>query len=960
MPGPTIHEAVTEPATHLDDETLVALLEGRADPAMRARIEAHAASCAPCRELLSALARQDGATEPSGLVGRPEAPPPEVSAGAQVGRYVLTRLVGAGGMGMVFAARDPELDRTVAVKLLFATTAGEEAKLVQQERLRREAQVMAKLSHPNIAAVHDVGLLGDRLFVAMEYVEGMNLAQWLATPRALPEILAVFTDAARGLAAAHAQGVVHRDFKPENVIVGDDGRVRVVDFGIAKRVGPASDTAAKPLGLTATNAAIGTPFYMAPEQYLGEPVDGRADQFSFCVALYAAVYGVRPFAGDTLDALIATAIRGQITPPPSPDRVPAKLRRALERGLGAIPDTRFPTMEVLLAELALERPRRRPYFLVIAGVVLAGAGVTAFALTRHTTPPPASPASHDFTASAAITNVQHAPGIDLAPVWTEPAPPDALGSSLVASTWCAPRDAAVLVTAYGRILTVARDGEVTTLATIPGTTKVVGSAVACLASGRIVGVIRGTPFALEHTAVLAVGDAPPNVLDAVAVGATARWLTAGAVWEWNGDGAPHQVRTTCAKPLRLAPDGDRVACRRDDRVVVDTGTAELEGPAGTAATWSRDGRALYVAEANVIRRWILGERKDGELVGGGTTAFELGSWVVTKNGTELVLHWIGPGPARQREPLDLGPSARVATLAVAMPPNELLLAHGSQGLRLVDLDRPLVPAPADRHLSSILALAFTPDGLVTLGTDRRIIHHALADHARATVGELAQPVPPDAFVTPRADGSYAIGANPNSGSFTAGVFTPFSTDFSVGAVLGSPELVRFSATDGVSLLDGTTKLVPGPLPRGVRHVVLSHAKDLALVQTGTDHVEVLHIGTGDVAFTYSAHGSSFMRVGLAVDTLVVADSSGQVVAVTAAGVTPLLRLAQPITALAASPVERKFAVGDGKEIVIYDLDRRIELARGTVDSTVTVLAWSRDGKRVAAAATSTELKIWQP
>ncbi|MEO8549019.1 MAG: protein kinase, partial [Kofleriaceae bacterium] len=774
---------MTETASHLDDDALVALVEGRADPASRARIEAHAASCVPCRELLSALARQEGATESSERVGKPAAL--EVMAGAQVGRYVLTRLVGAGGMGMVFAARDPELDRTVAVKLLFATTAGEEAKLAQQERLRREAQVMAKLSHPNVAAVHDVGMLGDRLFVAMEYVEGVNLAEWLATPRALPEILAVFGDAARGLAAAHAQGVVHRDFKPENVIVGDDGRVRVVDFGIAKRVGPASESATKPLGLTATNSAIGTPFYMAPEQYLGEPVDGRADQFSFCVALYAAVYGVRPFAGDTLDELIATALRGQLTPPPAPERVPAKLRRALERGLGAVPDTRFPTMEALLAALVVDPPRRRPYFLVIAGVVLAGAGVTAFALTRHGEP---APASHDFTASSAITNVQHAPGLDLAPVWTEPAPPDALGSALVASTWCAPRDAAVLVTAYGRILTVTRTGEVTTLATIAGTTKPLGSAVACLATGRIVGVIRGTPFALERSAVLAVGTAPPNVIDAVAVGTTARWLTAGAVWEWNGSDAPRQLRTTCAKPLRLAPDGERVACRRDERIVVDTGSAELEGPAGTSASWSRDGRALYVAEASVIRRWVLGARKDGELVGGGTVAFELGSWAVTKNGAQLVLHWIGPDPARQRAPIELGPSARVALLAVALPPSVVLLAHGSQGLRLVDLDRPVAPPPVDRHLSSILALAFTPDGLVTLGTDRRLIHHALADHARTLVGELAQPVPPDAFVTPRADGSYAIGANPSSGTFAAATFTPFPADVAIGAVLGSPDL----------------------------------------------------------------------------------------------------------------------------------------------------------------------------
>jgi tetratricopeptide (TPR) repeat protein len=260
-----------------------------------------------------------------------------------------------------------------------------------QERLRREAQAMAQLAHPNVVAVHDVGVYEDRVFVAMEYVQGTTLAHWLAAaPRTQREILGAFIAAGRGLAAAHAAGLVHRDFKPENVMVGDDGRVRVGDFGLARpfdtRVArfakPATDT---PTDLTSTGVVVGTPLYMAPEQYLGDPADARTDQFSFCVALHGAIYGVRPFAGDTFTDLAAAVLGGKIEPTPKDVRVPGRVRDAIRRGLAQAPKDRWPSMDALLHELAA--PRRRRVWLAPAATVLAAAAGIGLVATRSSGTP---------------------------------------------------------------------------------------------------------------------------------------------------------------------------------------------------------------------------------------------------------------------------------------------------------------------------------------------------------------------------------------------------------------------------------------------------------------------------------------------------------------------------------------------------------------------------------------------
>ncbi len=349
-----------------------------------------------------------------------------LARGEALGRYLVLDRVGVGGMGAVYAAFDPELDRRVALKLLLEDPGGQEEPAARQRRLIREARAMARLAHPNVIAVHDVGTFGERVFIAMEFVAGPTLAHWLREERSQAEVLKVFAQAGRGLAAAHDAGLVHRDFKPDNVLVGDDGRVRVTDFGLARApaegdgaaVDPDSFARAKtapahtvadtsppvvrtpgdaPLSksprtprtasgphtpatldaVTRPGFVVGTPEYMAPEQYTGRATDARTDQFSFCVALYEALYGERPFDGETPRGLAASVVGGTVRKAPKTSRVPPFLREALLRGLSAKPDARFATMEDLLEALARDPAARRRRMVVGAALVIGFVALVA-------------------------------------------------------------------------------------------------------------------------------------------------------------------------------------------------------------------------------------------------------------------------------------------------------------------------------------------------------------------------------------------------------------------------------------------------------------------------------------------------------------------------------------------------------------------------------------------------------
>jgi serine/threonine protein kinase len=286
-----------------------------------------------------------------------------------VGRFRIVRRVGVGALGIVYAAFDPALHREVALKVLRADrTGGGEGG--DRERILAEARAMARLAHPHVVTVHEVGVHEGRVFIAMELVDGETLREWLAQPREWPEVLPVLLAAGRGLAAAHAAGLVHRDFKPDNVLVGRDARVRVTDFGLARASA----------GDVLTTTLAGTPAYMAPEQHDGLPCTPAADQFAFAVTACEALYGRRPFAGDDAAAMAAAKRAPLASVARAASPVPPRIERALLRGLAPTPDARWPSVTALLDALEHDprRKTRRVVALVVVGLALAVALAAAF------------------------------------------------------------------------------------------------------------------------------------------------------------------------------------------------------------------------------------------------------------------------------------------------------------------------------------------------------------------------------------------------------------------------------------------------------------------------------------------------------------------------------------------------------------------------------------------------------
>jgi len=321
----------------------------------------------------------------------------------RIGRFTLLEFVGRGGMGVLYAvAHDKQLDRRVVLKLLGRPSAPE-----LRARLQRDARALARLNHPNVVPVFEVGEHEGQLFIVMEFVRGITFRRWIAESKPdLPRILETCLQAGRGLAAAHEAGLVHRDFKPEAMLVDEDGRVRVLDFGLAIRDTDMRSTG--PVGpdrlptrqegnvfdtlLTLTGSILGTPAYMAPEQMLGESADHRADQFAFCIVLWEALCGERPFPGDNVSQLVQKVVDGKVRPPPRDSAMPPWLRPVLERGLSRRSAHRWDSMEALL--VTIERggvERRHRWSRALGGALVAvgaATGAVSWAAKEVRAPPP--------------------------------------------------------------------------------------------------------------------------------------------------------------------------------------------------------------------------------------------------------------------------------------------------------------------------------------------------------------------------------------------------------------------------------------------------------------------------------------------------------------------------------------------------------------------------------------------
>ena len=476
----------------LDANAVQDLMAGALDDTARAAAILHLDDCPECRGTLGALARDAvldvTGVDPLAATRAPVADPlAETSAsmpgvtslaetadlgphaarlvatsdGPRLGRYVSLERIGAGAMGVVYKATDSELGRRVALKLLKRP----DRELT--ERLVREARAMAQVTHPNVVAVYEVGVADASTYIAMELVEGASLRAW-QRGRAMVEILEAYRAAGHGLAAAHAAGIVHRDFKPDNVLVGTDGRVRVTDFGLAASrpaeraghllasanvdgdgsagagsaadgrrgahdgdgsagAGSAADgrRGAFDVELTTAGTVLGTPAYMAPEQFTGGNVDPRTDQFNFCVALYEALHGVRPFAGTSFTELGENVCDGRMTPPPARSRVSNAVRAIVLRGLAVKPGDRYATMDHLLAELGRDRARPWRRAATVLGALAAALALwlvadialrdraaveigAAFRMTGVQTVRTLTTLEHEFTATADMLSHQAA------------------------------------------------------------------------------------------------------------------------------------------------------------------------------------------------------------------------------------------------------------------------------------------------------------------------------------------------------------------------------------------------------------------------------------------------------------------------------------------------------------------------------------------------------------------------
>ncbi len=518
----------------------------------------------------------------------------------RIGRYTIVRPLGKGGMGVVYLAYDGELDRRVAIKLLQASSRSSKS----AARLQREAMAMARLQHPNVVTVYETGEHEGQLFVAMEYIRGADMRGWLqAKARSWRDVLELFLQAGEGLAAAHRAGIVHRDFKPDNVLVGEDGRVRVADFGLAhvavstESDEPASDSQVRAAiadgPLTRTGAIMGTPAYMAPEQFRGVRMDERTDQFSYCVALWEALYGERPFSGQTARALGQAVLWSELSEAPSDSTVPTWLRAAVTRGLAVDSAERWSSMAELLEVLRNDpeerRARRRRVLALSSTVLVLLAALSVFAASAL-----AKSARRRYWSSFTeeLLEIERDRGLAQAADDASHAR-DATRMSVYRSYGLRAGtvdhyDPTVAAALLREVETEVRSGE----AWISAANNVLGGSISDAVLTGHAGTIKQLVFGPDASVLYSAA-------------------TDGQVWRWDmatATGSPITSHSAAVTKLALSPDGRQLISGSVDQTVrswlAETGEATLltkHGSPISALGFSGDGR------------WSLTASRDGEV-----------------------------------------------------------------------------------------------------------------------------------------------------------------------------------------------------------------------------------------------------------------------------------------------------------------------------------------------------------
>ncbi len=615
------------------------------------------------------------------LFGGPSAP-------VQIDRYRIEGRLGAGAMGVVYAAFDERLGRRVAIKLLH-----ESFDPVGEARLLREAQAMARLRHENVVQVYDFGTYADQVFIVMEMVEGRTLERWLREAvRSPDDILARFAQAGRALAAAHRGGVLHRDFKPENVLVDSAGRVRVLDFGLARALASEPEDSLS-VPITRTGSVLGTPAYMAPEQLRGEASDARADQFSFCVALYEALYNHRPVTA------VARFTPVAVIHVPKHNRVPAAVRRALLRGLSEAPSARWPDMDALLA--ALRPPPRRQGLALAALLLVLGAGIGAWVAASL-----GPPQSLDVRGTAPERRVHRAAAPLAAPPLGQPEEQlrDSRRAAHVARLLASdPTTAAVL------------------LRELPDDSEGVASMRHQVLAQPL------TRFRLTTTELRSLWFDPAGDLWLIDARGARRHDSQGRAVRDASAPAPPQPPPGPGAELWPAPDGGPPLRRDSGRLTLGRHHLREHDGELTAVAWSPSGRLVAVAGAQVLvwnRRGTLVARDDGQE--GNVRALR---WspsgdrllIGGEDGQARILRIDASGTGSTHEPRVLrGHSAPISDLAWH-PGGDLVATAASDGSVRV---WSLVAGAATRldHPGTIQGLRWRPDGahLATASDDGKV------------------------------------------------------------------------------------------------------------------------------------------------------------------------------------------------------------------------------------------------